>query len=291
MGVMSYAIRASVSDTDSPKMLTQAEDEIFSDENVVKDNTEVIKKRQEEEAKKLAEEERKAKEAEELAKQTALKQRQLKARKKQEAALKKMDALRESGADALEYTMRPDSVEMVVELDPNNYGFRQRNHRMTLGGEFDLILHGRGMLQYDFRFFEYVSVGLQAGIDWSDLSIYNRFRNQLSKPAPKQFAILGGLTTKWRVTEWYMRSAFFLEPSLLFGYMQQSFLNQESNYWRLRPGLFLSSQTVFDSGFALNFRLGAEFPFDFSEANAPVKNNPVKEMVEPVVLVGFALAI
>ncbi len=209
----------------------------------------------------------------------------VKERKKREAELRSLDIMRESRSMVTEYTVDPGSVEMVVELDPNNYGFRQRNHRMTLGGEFDLLLRGRGMLAYDFRFFEYWSFAVKAGVDWNDISLYSRFRDQLNKPAPKQFSVLGGLSAKLRLTEWYMRSAIFLEPSILTGYMWQTLINQESSYWRVRPGLFAVLETVFDSGLAMNFRLGFELPFDFGEVN------PINEAVEPLTLFGLGLAI
>ncbi len=268
-------------------LLAQADEEDFftDEEENEEEDAEAVKKRQEEEARKRAEEERKKKAAEEQAKRVAIKKRQLKERKKQEAQLKEIDALRESSADSTEYTITPGSVEMVVELDPNNYGFRQRNHRMTLGGEFDVILRGRAMLQYDFRFFEYLSLALQAGVDWTDLSVYSRFRDQLSKPVPKQFSALGGLSARWRVTEWYMRSAIFLEPSLVGGYLWQTYVTQKTNHWLLRPGLFVGTQTVFDSGFAVSFRVGAEVPLDFGT------KNPFTELVDPLLMVGFGLAI
>ena len=186
--------------------------------------------------------------------------------------------MREAKGTITEYTIDPGSVEYVVELDPNNYGFRQRNHRMTLGGDFDLVLRGRGMLAYDFRFFDYLSFAIKAGIDWSDLSLYGRFRDQLDKPAPEQFSILGGVSAKWRLTEWYMRSSVFLEPSLVGGHMWQTLLAHESNHWRLRPGLFAGIETVFDSGLAMSFRLGFEVPFDFAVVN------PIKEVAEPLAL-------
>lgn len=186
-----------------------------------------------------------------------------------------------------EYTMDPNSVEIVVEMDPNGTGFRTRNHRMTLSSDIDLIFRGRGMLRYDYRFFNYFSMGLMAGIDWSDLSLYSRFRDHLAKPTPWQFSVLGGVAGKWRLTEWYMRTAFFLEPSLLFGYMWQSLPipSQNTRHWRLRPGIFGGFENVFDSGFALNARVGVEFPIDFGQ------RNPYKEVAEPLLMIGFGFAI
>lgn len=195
------------------------------------------------------------------------------------------DGLKGSRADTTEYTLDPSSVQMVVELDPNGYGFISRNHRMTISSEFDLILRGRGIFHYDYRFFNYFSFGVLAGIDLSDMSLSYKFRTQLSKPLPWQFSILGGVSGKWRLTEWYMRSAFFLEPSFLFGPMWQNLASQRTHHWRLRPGLFAGFETVFDSGFSLITRLGVEKAFDFGDPNA------YSELAEALLIVGLGFSI
>ncbi len=266
---------------ESPVKLAQVSTppDLFDDEIDDKaDDAEALEKQARKEAKrKAAEEEKRAAEAKRQAVKQSLKERQ-----RREAELKELDVMRET---TTEYTVDPGSVEMVVELDPNNYGFRQRNHRMILGTDFDLLLRGRGMLSYDYRFFEYWSFAIKAGVDWSDVSLYSRFRDQLNKPAPKQFSILGGLSAKWRLTEWYMRTSVFLEPSFVAGYMWQTLISQDSNHWRLRPGLFAGLETVFDSGLSMSFRLGFEAPFDFGQPN------PIKETVEPLALFGLGFAI
>ncbi len=266
----------------------QAEEEDFlggDEEDEVDFDEEDAKKRQQEreeaERKRKEEEARKVEEA----KRAAIKKQQVKERRAAEAKVRELDAYREANADATEYTLDPSSVELVVEMDPAGYGFRTRAHRMSMSTEFDVILRGRGMLHYDFRFFNYLSFGLMAGIDWTDASLYARFRDHLSKPAPKQFSMLGGLSTKWRLTEWYMRSSVFLEPAVLFGHMWQTLGAYETTHWRLRPGLFGGVETVFDSGLATTVRVGVEFPFDFGTAN------PYKEVVEPLFVFGFGFAI
>lgn len=203
----------------------------------------------------------------------------------EEAKARELDALRESMADTTEYTLDPSSVELVVEMEPNGYGFRTRSHRMSMSAEADLIIRGRTMLHYDYRFFNYFSLGMLAGVDWSDISLWSRFKEDSTKRQPKQFAILGGISGKWRLTEWYMKSAFFLEPSLLLGPMWQTLGSLETYHWRLRPGLFGGIEKVFDSGFALSGRMGLEIPIDLSG------ENPVKEVFEPLLVVGFGFAI
>lgn len=207
------------------------------------------------------------------------------ARTTREEVKKALDAQRASGGYSTEYTLDPGSVELVVQLDANNYGFRGRNHSMTLGLDADFLLRGRGMLSYDLRFTEYWSMAIKAGIDWNSISLYGRLREQINSPAPRQFSVLAGLTAKWRLTEWYMRSAVFLEPSFLCGYMWQDFDGHESRHFRLRPGLFAGMETIFDSGLNLSFRVGFEMPFDFASVN------PVKEVAEPLALFGIGLAI
>lgn len=204
---------------------------------------------------------------------------------REEERARDLEALREARPSSTEVTLDPSSVELVVELDPNGYGFRTRNHRMTMSADIDLLLRGRAMLHYDYRFFNYFSMGLLFGVDWTDVSLYSRFRQHLNKPTPRQFAILGGVSGKWRLTEWYMKSSLFLEPSLLFGHMWQSLSSQKTTHWRIRPGIFGGVETVFDSGLSLVVRAGVEFPVDFAKRNA------FKEIAEPVFAVGFGFAI
>lgn len=254
-----------------------ADEELFDEEDTKKrelERQEAERKRQEEEARKAAE-----------AKRAAIEKQRAKDRKAEEARSKELNALREAAADTTEYTVNPDSVELVVEMDPNGYGFRTRAHRMSMSGEFDFLLRGRTFLHYDYRFFNYLSAGLLLGTDWNDLSLFARYRDQLNKPSPKQFSILGGISAKWRLTEWYMRSSVFLEPSILFGHMWQTLVAQETTHWRVRPGLFAGIESVFDSGLTTSARVGVEFPFDLGTAN------PVKEVVEPLFVVGLGFAI
>lgn len=291
LGALFTLLSGSIQAEARPSLRAQVEEKDFvgGDEESVDQNgdkkrqkerqEEAEGKRKEEEVRK-ADEEKKAEQARAASKK--LEQRALKA---DEARRKELDAFREAEANSTEYTIDPSSVELLVELDPNGYGFRTRTHRMSMAAEFDFVLRGRGIFHYDYRFFNYLSFGVLAGIDWSDVSLFARFRDQLSKPAPKQFAVLGGLAAKWRLTEWYMRSSVFLEPSVLFGHMWQTWVATNTTHWRLRPGLFGGLESVFDSGLATTLRVGVEFPFDFGSAN------PVKEVAEPLFLVGFGFAI
>lgn len=302
LGALFTLLTGSLEVAAKPNLRAQAEEEDFLGGDVEEGiDEEPVKSEKEEDTakrqKELEEAERKRKEEEaalkqkdeakkaEEAKRAAIKARQIKERKAAEAKAKDLDALREAVADTSEYALNPSSVELVVEMDPNGYGFRTRAHRMSMAGEFDLILRGRGILHYDYRFFNYLSFGLLAGVDWSDISLFSRFRDQLSKPSPKQFSMLGGISAKWRLTEWYMRSSVFLEPSVIFGHMWQTLVNQETTFWRLRPGIFGGIETVFDSGLSTTLRVGVEFPFDFGGVN------PIKEAAEPLFLVGFGFAI
>lgn len=259
-------------------------DEDIDEEEVRKKEEE--KKRLEEEKKKREEEEQKKRREEEERKLKEEKLKQVKARRASEEAKKKeQDGLREASADTTEYTIDPSSVELLVELEPNAYGFRQRNHRATLSTDVDFLFRGRSFLRLDFRFFEYLSFGINGGFDWSQMSLFDKFRRQMNTSSPSQFAILAGLDAKMRLTEWYMRSSAFIETSFLFGRLWQDLLFLESKHWRIRPGIFLGLESVFDSGFTLSTKLGAEMPFDFGTPN------PWKETVDPLLLIGFGLSI
>lgn len=187
--------------------------------------------------------------------------------------------------DVTEYTIDPSSVELVVELDPKGYGFRTRDHKMVINSEFDALFRGRAALRYDYRFFEYLSFGVIAGGEWSKLSLFDGIQRSLKKPYAEKTSLFGGLAGKWRLTEWFLRSAVFLEPSILLGPMWQAIPAEKKMYWRLRPGIFLGGESVFDSGLVLNLRLGLEFPQDLNG------KNPVTDLLELGLLFGIGLAI
>lgn len=257
-----------------------------SEESAIKEDSrqeieDEIKKRHEEERKRKEENERRS----ELSKRETLRNKTLQDRLGKEAQARDMEALREASADPTEYTVSPDSVELVVEMDPKNYGFRTRNHRMTITGEFDFLLRGRAMGHVDYRLSEFFSFGLRAGIDWTSLSLLSTFTEASDKPALKQFSVLGGISSKWRLTEWYMHSAFFLEPSFLFGHLWQDLGAKKTTHWRIRPGVFGNLETVYDSGFVMSIGMGIEFPVDFGT------KNPASRVTEPLFLVALGLAI
>ena len=61
----------------------------------------------------------------EQAKREAINRRAVKERKIAKEKALELDAMREAAADTTEYTINPDAVELVVELDPNNYGLER----------------------------------------------------------------------------------------------------------------------------------------------------------------------
>ena len=209
----------------------------------------------------------------------------LKERKEAQEEAIKLDSFREANSNATEYSINPDSVKLAIDLNPENFGFYSKDRIMDLSVELDLLLRGRAFLTYNYQFFDYLSVGLAGGIDYSSMSLASKIRQQMPKPTPSQFSALVGVNAKWRLTEWYLNSAFFVQPSLLAGRMWQTFVTQKSTHWRLRPGAFVGVESVFNSGLVLNAKVGAEFPFDFGTAN------PVKEIVEPLFSLSFGFGI
>lgn len=217
--------------------------------------------------------------------QRILEQRLIKERKEAAEQKAQLDSYREAHSNATEYTVNPESVKLAVELNPDNYGFFGKNHTMAFSLQFDYILKGRSLLNYDVRITDTLSLSLKGGIDFTAMSLISKIRQQMSKPAPSQFSTLVGLGAQWRLTEWYLNSSFSLEPSFIMGRMWQIFANQKTTHWRLLPGMFFGVTTLFDSGFMLSAKAGAEFPFDFGSANA------VKELVHPSMMVGFGFAL
>jgi hypothetical protein len=203
----------------------------------------------------------------------------------QAQALKELDAFREAQAARSEYTLSPGQVEMIVELEPHNYGFRTHDFRSTIGAQLDFLFRGRAMLYYDYRLSDYMSLTYYAGLDWSRISFFDKIKQHMNRPGAQQLSLLGGASAKWRLTEWYLRSSVFVEPALLIGHMWQHYLDQPSTHWRIKPGLFAGIDTIFDSGLAIQLKFGVEFPIDFARAN------PIKEIAEPLMIFGLGLAL
>ena len=217
--------------------------------------------------------------------QRILQQRLAKERKEALEDKAQLDSYREANSNATEYSVNPESVKLAVELNPDNYGFFGKSYLMAFSLQTDYLSKGRTALNYDVRITDTLSLGIKGGIDFTAMSLASKIRQQMSKPAPTQFSVLGGINAQWRVTEWYLNSAFSLEPSFVMARMWQTFANQKTTHWRLLPGMFFGLTTLFDSGFMLSTKLGAEFPFDFGTANA------VKEVVHPTLIVGFGFAL
>jgi hypothetical protein len=248
------------------------------------DNEDEDEEEDEEEAA-LRKAQKRAEKKRQLMQERKIREQILKERKEAQEEAIKLDSFRESNSNATEYTINPDSVKLAIDLNPENFGFYSKDRIMDLSVELDLLLRGRAFLTYNYQFFDYLSVGLAGGIDYSSMSLASKIRQQMPKPTPSQFSALVGVNAKWRVTEWYLNSAFFVQPSLLAGRMWQTFVTQKTTHWRLRPGAFVGLETVFNSGLVLNAKAGAEFPFDFGTAN------PVKEIVEPLFSLSFGFGI
>lgn len=208
--------------------------------------------------------------------------------KREKADLKKqeeLDAIRDADANKTLYRVTPDSVKLLVELEPGSTGYKGRDHNMTFMFNADPFFTGRGFLSYEYRFFEYVSASFKAGIESTGFSLASKVRQQLDKPYPSQFSVLGGVGVKWRLTEWFLNSSIYLESSLLTGRLWQTLVDEKTTHWRLKPAGFVGLESVFNSGFAFNVAVGAEYTYDFAQPN------PIKEGVDPAVLFGFGLAL
>ena len=194
--------------------------------------------------------------------------------------------------ETLEVT--PDLLELVVEMDKKSQGFLASHHQYEIRLDVDFLVNGRMTFSPQFTINKFLAVTVPVSFECSCLGqgLGSLIKVQDSKIANK----LGGLGLKIRLTEWMLKSSFYLEPTIQVGYIKQSWqLGADDaplkvkSLVRLIPALYLGFEQIFDGGFVVGAKLGAEWRQDFvQQNNVGVSDKSVPFVVVPMLTAGYA---
>jgi hypothetical protein len=160
--------------------------------------------------------------------------------------------------------LTPDLVEVLVELDPKAHGYRARNHVFALGLDYDPLINGRLTLGFQVKLTDHLTLDVPVSFEHSAITTrLGVLLGTYDERINSRWSIAGGVGLKIRLSEWMMKSSFYLEPMVQAGYYAESAQGFAStSAVRIRPAIYLGWERIFDSGFVIGAKLGFEKPFD-----------------------------
>lgn len=156
-----------------------------------------------------------------------------------------------------------ESADVIVELDPSQYNARARDHKMQVLLELDPVLRGRAALSFNYELIDWLALHVAARFDHSSMSQFYNFLELIQGDLPSYMAITGGVGAKMRLTEWTLKSSFYILPAVHFG-LSQSTLSDGTvaQAFRIAPSIALGWEKVYNNGFSIGAALTVERPFD-----------------------------
>lgn len=155
----------------------------------------------------------------------------------------------------------PDLIELLVDIDPKAYGYRARAHSMAVNLSADPFINGRLSLDYELLLNSHFKLLFPVSFEHTVLAATP------IQPNPRvesQWAVLGGLGVKFRLSEWMAKSSFFLELWAQTGlYAQDAVGFTDTRYAvRIRPSLYAGWERVFETGLIIGLKTGVEYNWD-----------------------------
>ena len=185
----------------------------------------------------------------------------------------------------------PDLLELVVKTDQEAQGFRASHHVFQIQLEMDPLVNGRLSLGFQYRLNNFLVLDVPVSFDHLVLGQgLGRLLGVYSSDIVDQWALMGGLGLKIRLSEWMLKSSLYIEPILQAGYYQQTAsMGSEilTESIRIRPGLYMGFETVFDTGLVLGMKVGVEQPFDIRFRGNPLSYSANFSVV-PMFNLGYA---
>ena len=178
----------------------------------------------------------------------------------------------------------PEMAQLLIELDPKAYGYRAKNRRMQVQLDAEPLLHGRFALGFQHKLNSFLTLDVPVMFESSSLALPLLQRvAQISH----EWAAMGALGLKIRVSEWLVKSSFYIEPMLQMGYyVQTDKSNEDRSAFRIRPALYVGWERIYDTGFVVGTKVGVEQPFDIVMGKPLVVTTGLR--VVPMVGVGYA---
>lgn len=197
--------------------------------------------------------------------------------------------------ETLEVT--PDLLELVIDMDSKSQGFLASHHKYEIIIAADFLINGLLTFTPEFRINKFLALAVPFSLECSrfGLGLGNLLKIQDDKIV-NQWGVFGGLGLKIRLTEWMLKSSFYLEPMMQVGYIKQFWrLGADDaplkikSLVRLIPALYLGFEQIFDSGFVAGAKLGAEWRQDFVlQNNVGVLDKSKPFVVVPMLTAGYA---
>ncbi|MEI6805123.1 MAG: hypothetical protein WCK49_01285 [Myxococcaceae bacterium] len=155
----------------------------------------------------------------------------------------------------------PDLIELLVDIDPKAYGYRARAHDMAVILSTDPFINGRFSLDYQLVLNNHFKLLIPVSFEHSILAATPIQANPRVK---NQWAVLGGLGVKLRLSEWMAKSSFYLELWAQTGlYAQEAIGFGDTRYAiRIRPSLYVGWERVFETGLVIGLKTGVEYNWD-----------------------------
>lgn len=165
----------------------------------------------------------------------------------------------------------PDLIEALIEIDPRAHGIHARNHKFEINLNYDPLINGRLTLGFQTRLGSHLSLDVPVSFEHSAIttrlgSVVGIYESGISW----RWSASAGVGLKIRLSEWMLKSAFYLEPMVQAGYYSE-FVETgpfartpraSTQAVRIRPGIYFGWERVFDSGFVIDAKLGVEKSFD-----------------------------
>jgi hypothetical protein len=169
----------------------------------------------------------------------------------------------------------PELFELVVEMDKNSQGFRATHRNFQIQLEADPLVNGRLSLGFQYRLNSFLTLDIPVSVDHSVLGQSLGYAIGIhNSQVSNQWAMLSGVGLKIRLSEWMLKSSFYLETVVQAGYYHQAtqVLKQEilTESIRIRPALYFGVETIFDTGFVMGAKIGIEQFFDLYFSDTPL---------------------
>ncbi len=168
----------------------------------------------------------------------------------------------------------PEMLEIIVETDENAQGYRAGHHNFQVQLGMDPLVNGRLLFGFQYRLNHFLMLEVPVAFDHPVLGQWlGRTMGVYDAKIVDQWAMLGGLGLKIRLSEWMLKSSFFIEPVMQAGYYSQTVQYVQkvmTDSIRIRPGLYLGFETVFDTGLVIGVKVGVEHAFDINFRGKPL---------------------
>lgn len=186
-------------------------------------------------------------------------------------------------------TVNPDQVELMLELDPNAYGYRARTRSMQINLELDPLFVGRAVLGFQLKILESLMLDFPVYFEASQASLpLGKWTGLINNNLESYWGVGAGIGLKWRVSEWTSKSSFYLLPRVKAGYYSQKGAGfNPANGVSLTPELIFGWERIFDVGFVIGAQLGVEKLFVFPLQTLALPYIPLIT-INPSIQLGYA---